>query len=58
MDKAERQKMQEKLNRQYIDFKLNPMIEPMVISYVQNIETNPEPVSKQNDLNLTNQSLI
>ena len=41
MDKAERQKMQEKLNRQYIDFKLNPVIEPMVISYVQNIETNP-----------------
>lgn len=45
MDKAERQKMQEKLNRQYIDFKLNPVIEPMVINYVQNIETNPQPVS-------------
>lgn len=45
MDKQERQKMQEKLNRQYIDFKLNPIIEPMVINYVSNIEENPEPVS-------------
>jgi hypothetical protein len=37
--------MQERLNKQYIDSKINPIIEPMAFSLFQNLESGQSPVS-------------
>lgn len=39
--KKEKQAMQEKLNKQYIDSKVNPIIEPMVNSFFSSNESDP-----------------
>ena len=47
MDSAERMKMQEKLNKQYLEFTLNPIIEQMFLTYMtkQQDGDSQEPVS-------------
>ena len=37
--------MQEKLNKQYIDSKINPIIEPMALNLFQKLQANEDPVS-------------
>ena len=45
-EKAERRKIQEKLNKQYIDQKINPIIEPMAVALFQSdVKNKDEAVS-------------
>ena len=47
---SSRKEMQEKLNKQYIDQKINPIVEPMTIAIFNNIdefEKNPVSVKFQ-----------
>ena len=43
--KQSRKEMQEKLNKQYIDSKINPIIEPMALQLFQGMGANENPVS-------------
>ena len=40
--------MQEQLNKQYIDFNLNPIVEPMIFSYCNGNNEGQDPVSEMN----------
>ena len=40
--------MQEQLNKQYIDFNLNPIVEPMIFAYCHGKNDSTEPVSHLN----------
>jgi len=42
--KAEKREVQEKLNKQYIDSKINPIIEPMALKLFSDLKTK-DPVS-------------
>ena len=44
---AERLKMQERLNKQYLEFTLNPIIETMFLTYMTDLQNNgvKDPVS-------------
>lgn len=44
-DRKERREIQEKLNRQYIDQKLNPIMEPMTLAFFV-LEQKKDPVSQ------------
>ena len=46
-DKAQKRSIQEKLNKQYIDQKINPIIEPMAVALFQsNVKSKNEAVSQ------------
>ena len=46
-DKAQKRSIQEKLNKQYIDQKINPIIEPMAVALFQsNVKSKDEAVSQ------------
>jgi hypothetical protein len=40
-----RREMQERLNKQYIDSKINPIVEPMTLSVFRDLAPNQDPVS-------------
>lgn len=43
MDKEKRKEMQEQMNRQYIDSKLNNVLEPMALGYFANAFASQDP---------------
>lgn len=45
LDKAQRREIQEKLNKQYIDTKINPIVEPMALALFTSAEGSKDPVS-------------
>ena len=45
LDKAQRREIQERLNKQYIDTKINPIVEPMALALFTSADGGKDPVS-------------